>query len=873
MLKSIVGPRNHKRTPSKGITPPTIPSEDPDLSRRRRPGDALPVLPLDHPDSKSVPLGEMTHNQQGGPRSSRQPEESGTNRTLRSKGKILHKKTLSSISLSSLAAKHKDAEPKTRSRSKTGADAKKQPKKSKSHTNLGALLPRSRSTRSKKQYEQGLEDKDKENQTPPTTSEGPPPIWSQFASVAVQEPVERRSRCSDDERDVDVEQQISLYTPVNYSPSKQRNFDGAERPTLGRRIGVDQKPRPRSAYLPFNSSFKDIFASVRKSSHEQTREPEGTPNGLPKRLSKDAKQRTSAELHVNSGAPVESPRFLGSGGGVGGPNADRRGSKVLAAVAAFNDMANGPRRADEFEAKKIEGAFEALLNSRNVPLNMREKLRSLDTHIKADFIKQDKAESQTTPNVNLGEAFVDKDHKAVSSRPVVEHRAKTTDPIPSERAVAPDQNPSSPGKRARPRSRTFTFSKNSKDGSSPAKKQKSNASETGGMLKSVDFSRSSSTTSLVSLGDGDTTPGGSTRLGRSSVPEDFVQYLQKFPEPQMVEVGKMHKLRLVLRNERVAWVDSFISMGGMSEIVALLHRVMALEWREEHEDQLLHEVLLCLKALCTTELALERLNDIESSLFPGLLGMLFDQERKGPSDFTTRGIIMALLFTHLQSSSEEALAQRAKTVLSYLQDRGPSEEAQPPGFISSMHHPRPYRVWCKEFTNVTKEVFWIFLHNHNVVSLPQQSPPPGFSFAAVHFPKERPPVPAAPYVGGVEWDATNYLATHLDLLNALVASLATCDERNALRQELRDSGWEKILGGSVRTCKEKFYGAVHDGLRTWVAAAKADGWAIGDVRNGPPREERSPVRQSPRKKKQEPPMVELPKLDLDGGNGGTDGWL
>jgi vacuolar protein sorting-associated protein 13A/C len=28
---------------------------------------------------------------------------------------------------------------------------------------------------------------------------------------------------------------------------------------------------------------------------------------------------------------------------------------------------------------------------------------------------------------------------------------------------------------------------------------------------------------------------------------------------------------------------------------------LAMEWREEHEDQLLHETLLCLKGLCTTE--------------------------------------------------------------------------------------------------------------------------------------------------------------------------------------------------------------------------------------------------------------------------------
>lgn len=65
--------------------------------------------------------------------------------------------------------------------------------------------------------------------------------------------------------------------------------------------------------------------------------------------------------------------------------------------------------------------------------------------------------------------------------------------------------------------------------------------------------------------------------------------------------------------------------------------------REEHEDTLLHESLLCLKALCTTKIALQKLCEIESTLFPALLAMLFDEEHKGPSEFTTRGLIMSLL--------------------------------------------------------------------------------------------------------------------------------------------------------------------------------------------------------------------------------------
>ncbi|KAJ8612203.1 hypothetical protein MRB53_037593 [Persea americana] len=112
---------------------------------------------------------------------------------------------------------------------------------------------------------------------------------------------------------------------------------------------------------------------------------------------------------------------------------------------------------------------------------------------------------------------------------------------------------------------------------------------------------------------------------------------------EVVEVRKLHKLRLLLRSESVAWVDEFLGLGGLSALIGLLHRIMAVEWREEHEDLLLHEVLLCMKGLCTTDKALEQLSDVAPSLFPELLHMIFDEERKGPSEFSTRGSIVLIL--------------------------------------------------------------------------------------------------------------------------------------------------------------------------------------------------------------------------------------
>lgn len=247
-----------------------------------------------------------------------------------------------------------------------------------------------------------------------------------------------------------------------------------------------------------------------------------------------------------------------------------------------------------------------------------------------------------------------------------------------------------------------------------------------------------------------------------------------------------------------------------------------------------------------------------------------------------------------------------------------ASDKQPVDFVLDMHKPRPYRLWCREVTNVTKEVFWIFLHHLNVVPLPR----PGSSDSASadniagvdpeerrkvlaatytqrHFPGSRPPVPAAPYIGGVEWDATTYITSHLDLLNGLIASLPTASSRNILRAELQASGFEKTMGATLRTCKEKFYSGVHDGLRAWVAAAAEDGWDTRYVREGPTQDEvidkakksMSSPKKSPKKKGEEAPQLDapkveaLPKLELDLGfsdgaknrDGGDinddDGWL
>lgn len=186
-----------------------------------------------------------------------------------------------------------------------------------------------------------------------------------------------------------------------------------------------------------------------------------------------------------------------------------------------------------------------------------------------------------------------------------------------------------------------------------------------------------------------------------------------------------------------------------------------------------------------------------------------------------------------------------------------------------MTRKRPYQKWCKEIGNVIKEVFWIFIHHTNVITLPSdEAEMPEMSYLERHFPKTRPPEALNPWVGGVEWEATTYLSTHMDLVNGLLASLPSMEERNQLRDELRASSFERVVG-SLRLCKEKFYPSPHDVMREWVAAGVEDGWTVDSVRMFCQAQEGTSPTKSPSKDKKPAPKLDLPNFDIPG----MDRWV
>ena len=88
-----------------------------------------------------------------------------------------------------------------------------------------------------------------------------------------------------------------------------------------------------------------------------------------------------------------------------------------------------------------------------------------------------------------------------------------------------------------------------------------------------------SSTSIASLDGSKDSKEQPTPSQQQQTPDDFVAYLKSETKPDKIEVGKIHKLRILLRNETVSWVDSFMSLGGMTALIDLIQRIIKVEWR------------------------------------------------------------------------------------------------------------------------------------------------------------------------------------------------------------------------------------------------------------------------------------------------------
>ena len=425
--------------------------------------------------------------------------------------------------------------------------------KNKSSTGLSALFSKSKPSKADANGE-AKQAKEKENQTPPNSAGiMPPPIWSEFSKQDGDGTPRTTKVPLNDSRAFGETQ--SRYRPSENSPTKGRDvfFD---RPRLQ---STTRQTRPTS--FVGGSSFVTQHIEITKPRPKSYVQSSDAGEALPR-------EDDFPSVSAAGSAQRYSDGNVGQGTGL---TIAKRGSRVMAAVAAWNgknkDGTNGSKeekREDLNDPKQFESAFENMLESRNIAQDVRDKMRRLDTTMKASLIRQNQTSTPAAAGGPPGTPLS-------VSRPSTGNRAKT-DGIPA--ASQPDD--AKTPKKSRPRSLTFTLGKGSSSrsasqdrGASPFKKHKSSRSGSShGRKKSTELSRSSSATSIASVAS-----------GVSPVPEDFITYLQATHQPQRVEVGRVQKLRQLLRNETVVWVDEFVDKGGMDEVVGLLYRIIDIEWR------------------------------------------------------------------------------------------------------------------------------------------------------------------------------------------------------------------------------------------------------------------------------------------------------
>jgi hypothetical protein len=74
------------------------------------------------------------------------------------------------------------------------------------------------------------------------------------------------------------------------------------------------------------------------------------------------------------------------------------------------------------------------------------------------------------------------------------------------------------------------------------------------------------------------TPG--TRPGTPETPEVFVQWLKSYKSTDInMDVGRVKKLRMLLRNEVTTWVADFLDAGGYVRILERIQDLLDVEWR------------------------------------------------------------------------------------------------------------------------------------------------------------------------------------------------------------------------------------------------------------------------------------------------------
>ncbi|KAF8638286.1 hypothetical protein AX17_002306 [Amanita inopinata Kibby_2008] len=520
-------------------------------------------------------------------------------------------------------------------------------------------------------------------------------------------------------------------------------------------------------------------------------------------------------------------------------------------------------------------AFDKLLDDLQIPPTLRPKLAGMDSTVKAAMLKS----SQTLASNPKGP------HDPPSTpRSLAVRKARSTESLDSPRGLMfsggtydfPDPPSHTPTEYSAMTTATVPNSPR------VSAHHPSSVMRTGSPRKasahirgmSIDaprlFSRSqvqlplsTSSMDLTNLGQFKHGKDKNTGTGKNISPIKFCSILTGTSSTQL-DVELIKKLRLLLRNESATWSQEFLRQGGYSALLTRLNEILEVEWREEqHDDQVLHELLRCLKALSTSSIGCFALRSSCPTPFVQLVALLYSDKK--PGDVATRQLMVELLLILFDLYPPSALPSQGasnnpypshpqrheawedvtdvptsvitlpaphRTFYSLIRallltpapppSEPPATPISPHAFIESLHRPRIYKTYLQELSDVCRDYFWVFCHPNNTIWVLSETDEGRV---------EKPRAPGG-MTGGVEFEAMGYFTTHLRLINAIARCVAALSlpkdhDHSAYRfhNDLFLSGFERIILIS-RKASTTYYPTLHLELARYIDHAVRAGYDL-----------------------------------------------
>ncbi|KAJ6512919.1 armadillo-type protein [Mycena sanguinolenta] len=504
--------------------------------------------------------------------------------------------------------------------------------------------------------------------------------------------------------------------------------------------------------------------------------------------------------------------------------------------------------------ESMEVAFDKLLEDLQIPPTLRPRLIGMESTVKAAMLKS----SQTMALAPLP-PLASQDTAPLTPRSTALRRTRSTESLDSPRRSSKSSFEYQPPRAPALFSESARSGGASSVGPAASPSRKSSASHLRGTSfdttrllsrSQVHLPASASVLDLTGKASKERGAAGKEKAAKDLSPMRFFSILSGTSTTHL-DIENVKKLRLMLRNESASWSEEFLKLGGYAALLTRMNEILEVEWREEqHDDQVLHELLRCFKALSTSSIGCFALRSSCPTPFVQLVALLFSDKK--PGDVATRQLIVDLLlilFELYPASSLPALGTRPcsrreawetastapatsnlitlpaphKNFYSLIRallltpapppSESPAAPISPHAFIESLHKPRIYKTYLQELSDVCRDYFWVFCHPNNTIWILSETDEGRV---------EKPRAPGG-MTGGVEFEAMSYFTTHLKLINAMAKTVAELDlpkehDHSAYRfhADLFLSGFERIILIS-RKASTTYYPTLHLELARYVA--------------------------------------------------------